>query len=474
MCRDHSCKGQVLVDEHGSQLTSSAPQGFGADDLQAIYNIDPTLGDGITIAVVDAYGYQDLESDLAVYREQYNLGDCTIASGCLTIVNNNGDTSPLAGDTDQGWIGETALDVQMISAGCPRCKIIVIQADSAGAGLEVGQTVARRLQVDAISDSWGGMEGADSPMSEGDYDNPGIGTFVSTGDNGYAGGVEYPASSAFAIAVGGVSFAGGVSSAWSGAGSGCSAVIPKQTWSPTDAPCSMRAVADISAIADPMTGVAVYNAKQGQWSVVGGTSAAAPLSAALFAGAGHGDARAAFVYKHRDAFTDVTTGSSGSCGGTLCNSVLGWDGPTGVGTPDQAMLKAIGNVAGAGPAVTITFPSDGATVPPGFSIQAAPDPDTTAWIEIQIDGQRMTRLNADPWTTTTLSSLALGSHTITAIAYDIDHNSQTATATITVGTADSSGSGGGGGCSTGSADGGIAVVLVVCAGLVSTRRRRSS
>ena len=470
MCADHSCKGQVVVDERGEHIFSTFPQGFGANDLQAMYNIDPTLGDGITIAVVDAYGYQDLESDLAVYRQHYNLGDCTIASGCLTIVNNMGQTSPLPVDSDQGWIGETTLDVQMISAGCPRCKIIVIQADAAGAGLEVGQTVARRLQVDAISDSWGSQEFSGSLDSEGDYDNPGIGTFVSTGDGGYAGGTQYPSTSAFTIAVGGVSFDGTTTSAWNGAGSGCSAVIPKQTWSPTDAPCATRAVADISAIADPMTGVAVYNAKQGQWTVAGGTSAAAPLSAAIFAAAGHGDARAAFIYKHRTAFTDVTTGSTGSCGGgTLCTAVPGWDGPTGVGTPDQAMLKAIGNVAGAGPAVTITYPPDGATVEPGFSVQAAPDPDTTAWIEIQIDGQRMSRLDADPWTTTTPSTVPLGSHTITVIAYDLVHDSQMATATVTVGKDSGGGGGGGGGCSTGSADGGIVLVLLACAGL----RRRS-
>ena len=146
---------------------------------------------------------------------------------------------------------------------------------------------------------------------------------------------------------------------------------------PNDAPCSMRAAADISAIADPQTGVATYVGKQGGWQEVGGTSAASPISAALFAAAGHADARPRFVYAHRDAFLDVIGGSTGRAVVPLCNGVTGWDGPTGVGIPDQSKLAAIGNVVGAGPPVTIAFPSDGVTVKQKFTIQAAPDPATT-------------------------------------------------------------------------------------------------
>ena len=465
-CPDHSCKSFVLADENGSPLSFAAPIGFGAPDIQAQYHIDPSLGAGITVAVVDAYGYTEIESDLAVYRAQYGMPACTIASGCLTVYNENGDTTPLAADSDQGWIGETALDVQMVSAACPLCKIVVVQASSPGIGLEGGQNVVRAKDVDTISNSWGGGESAQTPISEGDYNNPGIGTFASTGDNGFAGGPNYPATSAYVVAVGGVRFDGTTTTAWSGAGSACSTAIQKQSWAPNDAPCLMRASADIAAIADPQTGVATYIGKQGGWQEVGGTSAATPISAALFAAAGHPDARPKFIYDHRTAFTDVVGGSTGACGGPLCNGTIGWDGPTGVGLPDQTKLLAIGNMAGAGPAVSIAYPPDKGTVQAGFSIQVAPDP-TAQWVDIQVDGVRLARLGDDPWTVSTPTALGNGPHTITAIAYDADHNSQTATSAVTLGAVDSMQSGT---CSAGGGGGWLAIVG--CAAFTALRRKK--
>jgi hypothetical protein len=432
LCADHSCKGYVAVDTDGAPLQFAAPTGFTAPQLQAMYNVDPSLGEGLTIAVIDAFGYQDLESDLATYRSQFGLPACAVASGCLTILNNAGDTTPLLGDSDTGWIVETALDVQMVSAICPKCKIVVVQTNGGGNGLEVGQIVARALDVDTISNSWGGSEFPGDLGAEADYNNPGIGTFASTGDLGFDAGPQYPASSAYVVAVGGVSFDGTTTKAWGGAGSGCSTLIPIQPWAPQEAACGMRAYADIAALADPATGVAVFNAKQGKWQIIGGTSAASPIAAAMFAAAGHADARPAFVYRHRDAFTDITVGSNGTCG-PLCDAMTGWDGPTGLGIPDQAKLRAIGNVAGAGPAITMSFPKAGANVTAKFTIQAVPDPATTAWVDVAIDGVRITKLGADPWTTSAPGSLADGSHVVTVTAYDLDHNSQTATATVTLG-----------------------------------------
>src|SRR5580698_8772798 len=115
-----------------------------------MFDVDPTLGAGKTVAVVDAFGYQELEADLAVYRTQYGLPACTVASGCLTILNSEGQTSPLAADTDSMWIEETGLDVDMVSAACPLCKIVVVQAAGEGLdGLQIGQLVAAKLNVDA-------------------------------------------------------------------------------------------------------------------------------------------------------------------------------------------------------------------------------------------------------------------------------------------------------------------------------------
>jgi subtilase family serine protease len=173
---------------------------------------------------------------------------------------------------------------------------------------------------------------------------------VSSGDSGY--GVEYPAASPYVTAVGGTTLKkasttrGWSETAWSGAGSGCSAYEAKQSWQ-TDPGCAKRTVADVSAVADPNSGVNVYdtdctglnkllgNCFSG-WGVVGGTSASAPIIASVYALAGNGSSvtYGSFPYSHTSALNDVVSGSNGSCGGSyLCTSVAGFDGPTGLGTP---------------------------------------------------------------------------------------------------------------------------------------------
>jgi subtilase family serine protease len=165
---------------------------------------------------------------------------------------------------------------------------------------------------------------------------------VSSGDAGY--GVEFPAASQYVTAVGGTSLTrssnsrGWTETAWSGAGSGCSAYITKPSWQ-TDAGCSKRTVADVSAIADPNTGVAVYDSYSmgAGWMVFGGTSVAAPIIGAVYALAGNAGSvnYGSSSYSHLSAFFDVTSGSNGSCGGTyLCTGSVGFDGPTGNGTPN--------------------------------------------------------------------------------------------------------------------------------------------
>ena len=160
---------------------------------------------------------------------------------------------------------------------------------------------------------------------------------ASSGDDGY--GVEWPAASTKVIAVGGTSLytaanpRGFTETAWDGAGSGCSAYEPKPAWQ-TDSDCAKRAVADVAAVADPYTGVAVYD---GGWDVYGGTSAAAPIVAAAYALTGSAASTSSFAYDHTDWFNDVTSGSNGSCTFTyLCTALAGFDGPTGLGTPNSA------------------------------------------------------------------------------------------------------------------------------------------
>jgi subtilase family serine protease len=126
---------------------------------------------------------------------------------------------------------------------------------------------------------------------------------------------------------------------WSGAGSGCSAFITKPSWQ-TDAGCARRTVADVSAVADPNTGVAVYDTYRlhpGGWLVFGGTSVASPIIASVYALAGNGASLTygSFPYSRKSSLFDVASGSNGSCSGSyLCTGVIGFDGPTGNGTPN--------------------------------------------------------------------------------------------------------------------------------------------
>ncbi len=483
-CADHTCKSRVLVDAQGKVVTGALPSGIGADDIEKAYSIDTSLGSGVTVAVIDAFGYEDIESDLAVYRSTHGLPPCTIASGCLTVVNEDGNPTPLPPE-NADWIGETVLDVAMVSAACPMCNIVVVQADEDGVGLDYGQAAAVKYGVAAISNSWGGPEYDGSPTEEQTFNNPGIGTFVSSGDDGYdldAGLPDYPSTSQYVIAVGGTTMTADSSTrgytevAWNNAtgagGSSCSQYIAKPSYQPASAACNMRAASDVSAVADGGNqGIATYIAKQGGWNQVDGTSAASPATAAMFAGAGHGDAGPAFVYKHPEAFLDITMGNNGTCQSNLCIAGDGWDGPTGVGTPNQALIKAIGGGVGNGPAIAFTYPSDGDTVAPGFSIQVAPDVDA-AWVEIDLDGTKLGAVNAMPFELTTSPlTVTNGAHTITAIAYDIDHNSNSTTihvtegATTTPGDDDSSsGCAAGGGRSAG-------VGLLLALGAVVRKRR---
>jgi subtilase family serine protease len=155
--------------------------------------------------------------------------------------------------------------------------------------------------------------------------------------------VQFPASAPTVIAVGGTHLVrasnarGWAETAWSGGGSGCSTVYSKPTWQ-TDALCGKRMEADVSAIGDPNTGVAVYGpatAHASQWMVFGGTSVAAPLIGGIYGVTGHTPNGAQSIYANAGALNDVTSGSNGSCSGTyFCTAGTGYDGPTGLGTPN--------------------------------------------------------------------------------------------------------------------------------------------
>ncbi len=342
-----SCSAKVLVNGKGAVPASTTPAATAKTpaQLKDAYKLTGTSSGGRTVAIVDAYGYPNLAADLATYRSYYGLPACTTAGGCLTIKDQNGGTSLPRFNT--GWAGEQALDVDAVSAICPDCKILVVQAKSASIA-DLGtavNTASKQAGVVAISNSYGGGDLSDATYGA-NYNHPGIAVTASTGDNGYQGG-SFPASSSYVTAVGGTTLTSAANTrgwnetAWSGAGSGCSTVnTALAAASASGTGCAKRAIADVSAAADPNNGgMAVYyptSTKASTWAQVGGTSESAPIIASVYALSGNTAGYAnATPYSHTASLFDVTAGSNGTCPTTQwCNSRTGWDGPTGLGTPN--------------------------------------------------------------------------------------------------------------------------------------------
>ncbi len=343
------CYARIRTDGNGAIKPFAAPSGFGPPDLISAYKIDTTKGAGMTIAIVDAYNYPNAESDLGKYRAQYGLSACTKANGCLTIVNQSGAASPLPANApaNDDWTVEAALDLDLASAACPNCKLLFVEAqDDQGDGLYLANDGAASLNPSVISNSWGGPEDSTVSSMETHFTHPGIGIFVASGDDGYndgGQGPDYPSTSAHVTAVGGTSLVkasnsrGWTEGAWTSGGSSCSTNIPKPTYQ-TSTACAKRMTADVASVGDPNTGLAVYNAANGGWIVVGGTSAASPFVAGVYALYGIGSQAPGWAYSHASDFFDVTTGKNGTCGTILCNAGAGWDGPTGNGTPNGTAI----------------------------------------------------------------------------------------------------------------------------------------
>jgi subtilase family serine protease len=334
-----ACAALVIVDSSGKPVVTATPSAYGPADIQSAYALSSSAGSGKTVAIVDAYNDPTAAADLAVYRAQYGLPTCTTASGCLRKVNQTGGSK--LPRTNAGWATEISLDLDMVSAACPACKILLVEASSnsfanLGAGVNYAATQGG---VSAISNSYGG--GDSGPNSA--YNHPGIAVTASTGDGGY--GMESPASYDSVVAVGGTSLTragnarGWTETAWSGAGSGCSTLNAKPAWQTSVTQCSGKANADVSAVADPNTGVSVYDSTAYQggsgWQVYGGTSASSPIIASVYTMSGNtAGYPASYTWTHTTWLNDVMSGSNGTClTAVWCNAGTGWDGPTGLGTP---------------------------------------------------------------------------------------------------------------------------------------------
>jgi subtilase family serine protease len=338
------CHSHVVTDIKGNPHATGGPSGYGPAQFQTAYSLpSSTAGTGQTIGIVDAYDDPNIESDLGVYSTQYGLPPCTTANGCFRKVDQTGGTSYPR--KDAGWALEISLDVEIAHALCPNCKILLVEAKTNSFANLIAAEDYAKAHADVVSNSWGGGEfsGETTSTYDGHFNVTGKPITFSSGDSGY--GVEYPAASQYVTAVGGTTLRLNANNTrnsetvWSGAGSGCSAYEPKPTWQ-TDTGCIRRTVADVSADADPNTGAAVYDSVRYQgfsgWFQVGGTSLSSPIIASAYALAGNGanTIDGSYPYSHTSSLFDVTSGSNGSCGGSyLCSGKVGYDGPTGNGTP---------------------------------------------------------------------------------------------------------------------------------------------
>jgi len=340
------CHARIVTDSTGNALQSDGARisGYGPSDLRSAYKI---TGQGLSttiIAVVDAFGYTNAETDLGVYRSNFGLPACTTANGCFKKLNQNGQQSNYP-PQDIGWAQESALDLDMASAMCPACQVWLVEGnDNSYNSLSMAVNTAASMGAHVISNSYGGGEGGTGSF-ESAYNHATVAVTASTGDHGFAAGPQFPATSPHVIAVGGThlvadsSQRGWAETVWSGAGSGCSTVYSKPAWQ-KDSKCTKRMEADVSAVADPATGVAVYgpnSSGNSVWLKFGGTSVSAPLVGGIYAVNGKPvKSYAKTLYGLKAKVFDVTSGNNGTtCGGTYyCVAGPGYDGPTGVGTPN--------------------------------------------------------------------------------------------------------------------------------------------
>jgi hypothetical protein len=328
------------------------PIGWGADALERAYHLPVSIDPHQTVAVVSALNTAELATDLATYRTEYGLPACTEASGCLRIVNQDGKAAPLPpSSAHTGWDLEATTDTELISAACPHCQLLVVEASNEGlAELDPATETAARLGAQVILDPYSLTESAAALAYRKAYDLPGHMIVVPAGNGGFSL-ANFPADLSSVTAVGGTQLSaaknarGFRETTWNpeefslAAGSGCSAFVARPAWQ-HGADCPGRTVADVSAVA---ANVAIYNKANGGWLIGAGTSVPAALIAGIYGLAGNA-ARISvrYLYRHPADFFDITTGDNSLyvspkilCDDSyLCQAKPGYDAPTGLGTPD--------------------------------------------------------------------------------------------------------------------------------------------
>jgi subtilase family serine protease len=349
-----SCNAHVLTDAKNNPLVSQTPAGFSPSDIRSAYNLTGRTKTNRVVAIVDAYDDPGIKNDLDVYSRAFGLPvlpPCKTNAAkspipCFQKINQRGAASLPA--PNGGWAMEIALDVETVHGLCENCSIILVEASSPNMkNLLAAVDTAVTAGANVVSNSYGGPEFPGETAFDFHFKRSGIAFTVSSGDSGY--GVQYPAASPFVTAVGGTSLYltpdGKYQNedAWSGAGSGCSQFEAKPVWQ-KDAKCPGRTVADVSAVADPNTGFAVYSSTSPKgakgWFTVGGTSLAAPIIAAVYALSENITTQQPanslpYSFGSLSNLHDVVGGSNGQCSPSyLCSGKTKYDGPTGLGSPN--------------------------------------------------------------------------------------------------------------------------------------------
>ncbi|MGZ4796188.1 MAG: outer membrane protein assembly factor BamB family protein [Acidimicrobiia bacterium] len=353
--------------------------GWAPCDIQNAYRLPSTTGGrGMTVAIVDAHHDPNAEADLAVYRNTFRLPGCSKAGGCFRQVNQLGQTTNYP-PADAGWSVEISLDLQMVSAACPNCNILLVEAPNTLSAILQAEDTAVALGADVVSNSYGIAEVEGLAADDSHYDHPGVPIVVASGDDGYAAGPQYPAVIPTVTSVGGTTLARAASGrGWSEtvwhqgfntliAGSGCSAFETKPAWQ-VDSGCAHRTDNDVAAVANNLAVYDTYGTPG--WITVDGTSASSPIVAAIYALA-HGTTGASDLYGGAASLFDVTSGDTGTCDRSyLCTAGVGYDAPTGFGTPcgAGAFGPAVRSPAGCG------GPASGSATSLGPALRTGPNP----------------------------------------------------------------------------------------------------
>jgi MYXO-CTERM domain-containing protein len=384
--------GDVCTSSGGGGGSSPPSGAMTPTDVLTRYSIPATAhANGAIVALVELPSTHGL-TDVNAYRAKYGipaLAECPVNSSgvptpgttaCFARVGSDGTVNTVSSTDCPGWSGETGLDMDMVSAACPDCSIVLAEAASDGTLDGMNKIAATVVHAAAVSNSWGAPE--QSPDDQSPYESTDILTVAASGDDGYLNEDEgadtpnFPASSPYVLSVGGTTMKGTspfseiVWNDGSGSGgSGCSTEFAMPSWQSSSGfsfgTCKMRASVDVSAAAefDP-GGIAAYDQDDGGWNSVVGTSAASPLVAAMMVRLGlAGTDNHALFYSHISAFNDITSGDNYSkCGGSvMCTAGTGWDGPTGLGTPNGTSLLALGGMTSPTPDAGSTKTEDGGT-----------------------------------------------------------------------------------------------------------------